>query len=159
MVQMKLSFDNINSDESLYVRDADGVYQVATAAQVLAGARKAADSLALPGQQFSSPQAVKDFLVAKLAGIEHEVRVTEDLTCPDTGAMREMDELLERWRTEGKPALVHCYMGVGRCRTVVSAHLAARIGDVRRAFLWTGRPETERQKEFVREYAEKRAQA
>lgn len=93
------------------------------------------------------------------AGIEHEVRVTEDLTCPDTGAMREMDELLERWRTEGKPALVHCYMGVGRCRTVVSAHLAARIGDVRRAFLWTGRPETERQKEFVREYAEKRAQA
>lgn len=73
MVQMKLSFDNINSDETLYVRDADGVYQVATAAQVLAGARKAADSLALPGQQFSSPQVVKDFLVAKLAGIEHEV--------------------------------------------------------------------------------------
>ncbi len=73
MVQMKLSFDNINSDETLFIKDANGEYHVASAAQILAGARKAADTLALKGQKFDSPKAVKDFLVAKLAGIEHEV--------------------------------------------------------------------------------------
>lgn len=73
MDQMKLSFDNINSDESLYVKDINGEYHVASPAQILAGARKAADSLALTGQAFDSPQLVKDFLIAKLAGIEHEV--------------------------------------------------------------------------------------
>ena len=73
MVQMKLSFDNINSVETLFVKDSNGEYQVASAAQILAGARKAADSLAPKGQAFTSPQIVKDYLVAKLAGVEHEV--------------------------------------------------------------------------------------
>ncbi|MCC6483650.1 MAG: dual specificity protein phosphatase family protein [Armatimonadetes bacterium] len=86
------------------------------------------------------------------AEIEHRFRRLEDMTSPGLRLMEEMDGLLERWRAEGKPALVHCYMGVGRCRTVACAHLAARLQDLERAFTWVGLPQTEAQREFVRVY-------
>ncbi|MEJ7139486.1 RadC family protein [Amphibiibacter pelophylacis] len=73
MQQLQLSFDNIDDDNTLYVRDSHGSYSLASPSQILAAARTAADSLARVGQEFSSPQAVKDFLIAKLAGIEHEI--------------------------------------------------------------------------------------
>ena len=73
MHQIKLSFDNMDSGQPLYIKTAAGAYEVATPAEVLAAARKAADSLAVKAEAFTSPQEVKNFVVAKLAGLEHEV--------------------------------------------------------------------------------------
>lgn len=73
MHQIKLSFDNVDSGQPLYIKTTSGAYEVATPAEVLAAARKAADCLAIKGEAFTSPNQVKNFVVAKLAGLEHEV--------------------------------------------------------------------------------------
>jgi len=68
-----LSFDNANSAKTLYARDEQGQYQVATPAQILATARLSADRLLEGRVSCNKPHLVKDFLIGKLAGMEHEV--------------------------------------------------------------------------------------
>lgn len=68
-----LSFDNAHTPEDLYVRDNRGKYRQATPAQIMAGARVAADTLLKRGPCLNQPGVVGKFLVAKLAGLEHEV--------------------------------------------------------------------------------------
>ncbi len=68
MSQLSLAFD-----ASLLIRDEQGRYLPATADQILAAARKAIDLKVQHGAAFTSPELVKEYLVAKLAGFEHEV--------------------------------------------------------------------------------------
>ncbi|HCI2706179.1 TPA: DNA repair protein RadC [Pseudomonas aeruginosa] len=67
----QLSFSSF--DSSLMVRDAQGRYLLATAEQMLEGARQAIERKMQRGTSFTSPAAVKEYLCAKLAGFEHEV--------------------------------------------------------------------------------------
>jgi DNA repair protein RadC len=67
-----LSYDNMNSVQTLYVRSPLGDYQTATDAQVLAAARVSAASLITDGVAMDQPQTVKGFFRAKLAGLGHE---------------------------------------------------------------------------------------
>ncbi|HBT2927569.1 TPA: DNA repair protein RadC [Klebsiella pneumoniae] len=67
----QLSFSSF--DSSLMVRDAQGRYLLATAEQILEGARQAIERKMQRGTSFTSPAAVKEYLRAKLAGFEHEV--------------------------------------------------------------------------------------
>ena len=67
----QLSFSSF--DASLMVRDAQGRYLLATAAQILEAERQAIEYKMQRGASFSSPVAVKEYLSAKLAGFEHEV--------------------------------------------------------------------------------------
>ena len=55
------------------VRDAQGRYLLATAEQILEAARQAIERKMQRGTSFTSPAAVKEYLRAKLAGLEHEV--------------------------------------------------------------------------------------
>lgn len=60
-------------DATLMVRDAQGRYLPATADQILEAARKVVEQKMLRGVPFTSPAEVKEYLIARLAGLEHEV--------------------------------------------------------------------------------------
>ncbi len=63
-----------SSDESiLLVRDDAGRYVPATPEQILVAARRAIDLKMKRGAAFTSPEIVKNYLQAKLAGFEHEM--------------------------------------------------------------------------------------
>ena len=67
----QLSFSSF--DDALLVRDTHGRYAPATAEQILEAARHVIDQKMQRGASFSSPAAVKQYLQAKLAGLECEV--------------------------------------------------------------------------------------
>jgi len=67
----QLSFPSFDSE--LMVRDPQGHYLVATTEQILAAARQAIGHKMQRGAAFTEPAAVKEYLQAKLAGVEHEV--------------------------------------------------------------------------------------
>lgn len=58
---------------SLLVRDAHGSYQPAAAEHILEAARQVIDQKVQRGTSFTSPMLVKEYLVTKLSGFEHEV--------------------------------------------------------------------------------------
>lgn len=60
-------------DASLMIRDEQGRYLPATAEQILDAARKVIDQKVQRGAAFTSSELVKDYLIAKLGGFEHEV--------------------------------------------------------------------------------------
>ncbi|MBB1631190.1 DNA repair protein RadC [Cupriavidus sp. UME77] len=60
-------------DAALLVRDAHGRYALATAEEILDAARQVIDQKMQRGASFSSPAAVREYLRAKLAGLECEV--------------------------------------------------------------------------------------
>ena len=60
-------------DTPLMVRDGRGRYRLADADQILEAARQVIEQKMQRGEAFTSPEAVKDYLRAKLAGFEHEV--------------------------------------------------------------------------------------
>ncbi|MCZ4328510.1 DNA repair protein RadC [Castellaniella denitrificans] len=62
----------MNDGKTLFVRDSQGCYQVATDAQILAAGRVAAHGLLSDGQALGQPRAVKEFFQAKLTGLGHE---------------------------------------------------------------------------------------
>ena len=68
MSQLSLAFD-----ASLMIRDEQGRYLPATAEQILEAARKVIDQKVQRGAAFTSSELVKDYLIAKLGGFEHEV--------------------------------------------------------------------------------------
>lgn len=68
MSQLSLAFN-----ASLLVQDAQGRYLPATAEQILEEARRVIDLKTQRGEAFTSPELVKEYLVTKLAGFEHEV--------------------------------------------------------------------------------------
>jgi len=57
----------------LLVHDEQGRYAPATAEQILAAARQVIDQKIQRGEAFTSPELVKEYLIARLAGFEHEV--------------------------------------------------------------------------------------
>ncbi len=57
----------------LWVRDEQGRYAVASADEVLQAARDAIEQKIARGAAMDHPERVKQYLVAKLAGYEHEV--------------------------------------------------------------------------------------
>lgn len=63
----------LDVDASLHVRDGRGCYRPASVDQILAAARRVADLKVQRGAEFTSPGASKEFLCAKLAGLECEV--------------------------------------------------------------------------------------
>ena len=67
----QLSFSSFES--SLLVRDAQGRYLPASADQIIEAARQVIDQKMQRGVSFTSPTLVKEYLVAKLSGFEHEV--------------------------------------------------------------------------------------
>ena len=67
----QLSFSSF--DSSLLVRDAQGRYLPASVDQILDAARQAIDQKMQRGTSFTSPALVKEYLVTKLSGLEHEV--------------------------------------------------------------------------------------
>ncbi|WP_241044443.1 RadC family protein [Achromobacter xylosoxidans] len=67
----QLSFSSF--DDALLVRDSHGRYAPASADQILEAARLVIDQKMQRGTSFISPAAVKEYLLAKLAGFEHEV--------------------------------------------------------------------------------------
>jgi len=67
----QLSFSSF--DSSLLVRDAQGRYLPASVDQILDAARQAIDQKMQRGTSFTSPTLVKEYLVTKLSGFEHEV--------------------------------------------------------------------------------------
>lgn len=67
----QLSFSSFES--SLLVRDAQGRYLPASADQILDAARQVIDQKMQRGVSFTSPTLVKEYLVTKLSGFEHEV--------------------------------------------------------------------------------------
>ncbi len=68
MSQLSLAFN-----ASLLVQDAQGRYLPATAEQILEEARRVIDLKTQRGEAFTSPELVKEYLITKLAGFEHEV--------------------------------------------------------------------------------------
>lgn len=68
MTQFSISFDN-----SLLVRDDQGHYVQASAEQILAAAREAIQTKFQRGASFTSTDVVKEYLTAKLVGLESEV--------------------------------------------------------------------------------------
>jgi DNA repair protein RadC len=60
-------------DPLLLVRSDEGRYLPATADQILNAARHAIERKVQRGAAFDSPEAIKDYLRAKLGGFEHEV--------------------------------------------------------------------------------------
>lgn len=64
---------SFTSDASLLIRDDQGRYLPATAEQILEAARQVVDLTVNRGAPFSSPEIVKQYLGAKLAGLEHEI--------------------------------------------------------------------------------------
>ncbi|MGY2492607.1 RadC family protein [Cupriavidus sp. CP313] len=72
MSQQSFSFQS-SFDSSLLVRDTHGRYLPASMDQILEAARQIIDQKMRRGMAFSSPAMVKEFLAAKLAGLEHEI--------------------------------------------------------------------------------------
>src|SRR5690606_22885089 len=68
MSQFSFTFDS-----SLLVRDDQGRYLPATVDQILTAARQVIDQKMQRGASFTSPATVKEYLVTKLSGFEHEV--------------------------------------------------------------------------------------
>ena len=68
-----LSFDNLNNSKTLYVRDTAGQYVLATPEEILATARQVADELIADRVACDHPVKVKQYLIAKLSGMAHEV--------------------------------------------------------------------------------------
>ena len=68
MSQLSLAFN-----ASLLVQDDQGRYLPATAEQILEEARRVIDLKTQRGEAFTSPELVKEYLITKLAGFEHEV--------------------------------------------------------------------------------------
>lgn len=73
MSQLVLSFESSHSDTTLYVKDQQGQYHVAQDAHIFAEARAAADRHYTRGTTMDQPGTVKDYFIARLAGMEHEV--------------------------------------------------------------------------------------
>ena len=67
----QLSFSSF--DSSLLVRDAQGRYLPASVDQILDAARQAIEQKMQRGTAFTSPALVKEYLLTKLSGLEHEV--------------------------------------------------------------------------------------
>jgi len=67
----QLSFPSF--DSSLLVRDARGCYLPASADDILEAARQVIDQKMQRGASFTSPATVKEYLCAKLGGLDHEV--------------------------------------------------------------------------------------
>ncbi|VVE76453.1 DNA repair protein RadC [Pandoraea captiosa] len=67
----QLSFSSFES--SLMVRDAQGHYLLATTDQILEAAREVIDRKMQRGASLTPPEAVKEYLCAKLGGAESEV--------------------------------------------------------------------------------------
>lgn len=67
MSQLSFPFD------TLFVRDTSGRVQPASPVQILEAARNVIEQQLRRGTQFSAPHVVREFLVAKLAGLPHEV--------------------------------------------------------------------------------------
>lgn len=61
------------SDNTLMVRDEQGVYCPATPEQVIAAARNVMDARLVRGRTFNDPVSAKNFLIAKLGGQEREI--------------------------------------------------------------------------------------
>ena len=68
MSQLSLAFN-----ASLLIQDDQGRYLPATAEQILEEARRVIDLKTQRGEVFTSPELVKEYLITKLAGFEHEV--------------------------------------------------------------------------------------
>ena len=68
MSQLSLAFN-----ASLLIQDDQGRYLPATAEQILEEARRVIDLKTQRGEAFTSPELVKEYLITKLAGFEHEV--------------------------------------------------------------------------------------
>ena len=68
MSQLSLAFN-----ASLLIQDDQGRYLPATAEQILEEARRVIDLKTQRGEAFTSPERVKEYLITKLAGFEHEV--------------------------------------------------------------------------------------
>ena len=68
-----MSQSPLSLDSSLHVRDARGRYRMATPEQIRATAHNAIDHQIPRGAALSSPQTVRDFLRAKLAGLTYEM--------------------------------------------------------------------------------------
>ena len=88
----------------------------------------------------------------KDADMQHVISELEDLSTPGFEQMHELRMLLQSWREAGKPVYVHCYAGIGRCRTVAAAFLALEVGSAEEAVALVGAPETAQQRQCVRNY-------
>jgi hypothetical protein len=85
MSQLSLTFD-----ASLMIRDEQDRYLPASAEQILNAARKVIDQKVQRGAAFTSSELVKDYLIAKLGGFEHEVFATLFLDAKATRECRSM---------------------------------------------------------------------
>lgn len=85
-------------------------------------------------------------------GIAHRQEALEDHTAPSFVQMDDLRQTLEDWLAQDMPVFIHCYAGIGRCRTVAAAWLALTEGP-ETAMQMTRLPETRQQQEFVRQYA------
>mgnify|MGYP005858837127 CR=1 FL=1 len=82
----------------------------------------------------------------------------EDFSTPGLEEMDRLKALLDEWQALGKPILIHCYMGVGRCKTVACAYLTTRGYTLAEAFDLVGFPETMAQTSFIEQYYHHRAE-
>lgn len=76
-----MSQNNTFLEDTLFVRDGCGRYQLATQEQILAAARRVVDMRVQRGAWLRSPQEVREYLQAQLAGYEHEVFALLMLDC------------------------------------------------------------------------------
>jgi DNA repair protein RadC len=67
------STSSVVAADALLVRDVDGQYRPARAEEVLCQARRVLSQRVRRGATMSSPQAVKDYLLLEIGGLEHEV--------------------------------------------------------------------------------------
>lgn len=82
-----------DTSAALFIRDADGEYRVATADEVLHGARRMLSRRVRRGTTFSSPQVARDYLRMTLGNRDHEVFVVVTLD-----AQHRLIEMLELFR-------------------------------------------------------------
>ena len=73
MCQSSIPSNESFSAHALLVRDRDGSYRAASADEVLHQARQMLSRRVRRGATMSSPEAVKDYLRVRMAGLEHEV--------------------------------------------------------------------------------------
>ncbi len=86
------------------------------------------------------------------AGMQHVISELEDFSTPSFEQMHELRMMLQSWHDAGMAVYVHCYAGIGRCRTVAAAFLAFETGSAEDALELVGEPETDAQAQFVRDY-------
>lgn len=99
--------------------------------------------------QRPSPQICEEI---KNAGMQHVISELEDFSTPSFEQMNELRTILQSWSDAGKAVYVHCYAGIGRCRTVAAAFLAFEAGSAEDALELVGEPENNAQAQFVRDY-------